>query len=122
MRPLGVVGNIILIMVGIIWFALVFFFIFKTQTNVFTYLIMILGIFVTLAFIATSWILFTTRQGGPGPWVFFAVVTFLITANQFNKTFGNSLEFDKFATAVTMSLLLVAAVIKFWDALEFTEM
>jgi len=74
-----------------------------------------------LAFFVTSWILFTTRQGGPGPWVFFGVVTFLITANEFNKTFGKSEEFDKLATAITMSLLLVAALIKFWDALEFTE-
>jgi len=121
MRPLGVIGNTIIGLIALSWLLLVFFLIFRTQTNVFTYIIMIMGIFVTLAFFVTSWILFTTRQGGPGPWVFFGVVTFLITANQYNKTFNYSEGFDKFATAVTMSLLLVAAIIKFWDALEFTE-
>jgi hypothetical protein len=121
MRPLGVLGNIVIGVVALIWLILVFFLIFRTQTNIFTYMIMIMGIFITLAFFVTSWILFTTRQGGPGPWVFFGVVTFLITANQFNKTFNYSEGFDRFATAVTMSLLLVAAIIKLWDALEFTE-
>ena len=121
MRPLGVIGNVIIGLIALSWLLLVFFLIFRTQTNIFTYMIMIMGIFVTLAFFVTSWILFTTRQGGPGPWVFFGVVTFLITANQFNKTFNYSESFDKFATAVTMSLLLVAAIIKLWDALEFTE-
>jgi hypothetical protein len=85
-----------------------------------TYIAISTGIFVTAALFIVTFILYK-NQLSMGPWILISFATLCITVSELSSSlFGNQGLHQLFLIA-GMILLLIVAVVKYWDTLELTE-
>ena len=85
-----------------------------------TYLIVILSIYVSIAYLVITFILYKNEMS-VGPWVIFSVIVIFIGASDFFGVFMNNWLVAEQFLALSMILLFVAALMKFWSTVAITE-
>jgi hypothetical protein len=83
-------------------------------------LTVILGIFVTTAFIIIS-VISIKNQLGIGPWVFISIGVLFLTLDEFLTIFGNNTAFHPFFITATMVMFSFAALFKYWNIIRSVQ-
>ena len=89
-------------------------------TILLTYLIVISGIYISLAYIIITFILHKNNMPTES-WIVFSVVAVFLAASAFFGRFMNNMLVAEQFLALSMILLFVAALMKFWGTMELTE-
>ncbi|MBU4283911.1 MAG: hypothetical protein KJ968_02285 [Nanoarchaeota archaeon] len=89
-------------------------------TILLTYLIVISGIYISLAYIIITFILHKNNMPTES-WIVFSVVAVFLAASAFFGRFMNNMLVAEQFLALSMILLFVAALMKFWGVMELTE-
>ncbi|MBU4493540.1 MAG: hypothetical protein KKA61_04165 [Nanoarchaeota archaeon] len=89
-------------------------------TILLTYLIVISGIYISLAYIIITFILHKNNMPTES-WIVFSVVAVFLAASAFFGRFMNNMLVAEQFLAMSMILLFVAALMKFWGVMELTE-
>lgn len=89
-------------------------------TILLTYLIVIFGIYISMAYMIITFILHKNNLPTES-WILFSVVAIFLSASSFFGRFMNNLLVAEQFLAMSMILLFVAALIKFWGVMELTE-
>ncbi|MDD5086623.1 MAG: hypothetical protein PHV16_02630 [Candidatus Nanoarchaeia archaeon] len=85
-----------------------------------TYLIVISGIYVSMAYIIVTSVLHKHHLPTES-WIFFSIVAIFIAASSFFGRFmGNWIVAEQFI-AMSMIVLFLAALLKFWNVMALTE-
>jgi len=85
-----------------------------------TYLIVIFGIYISMAYLIITFILHKNKMPTES-WIMFSVVAIFLTASSFFGRFMNNILVAEQFLALSMVLLFVAALIKFWGVMALTE-
>ena len=85
-----------------------------------TYLIVIFGIYISMAYMIITFILHKNKMPTES-WILFSVVAIFLAASSFFGRFMNNLLVAEQFLALSMILLFVAALIKFWGVIALTE-
>ena len=85
-----------------------------------TYLIVIFGIYISMAYMIITFILHKNKMPTES-WILFSVVAIFLAASSFFGRFMNNLLVAEQFLALSMILLFVAALIKFWGVMALTE-
>ncbi|MEK6967433.1 MAG: hypothetical protein AABX51_02265 [Nanoarchaeota archaeon] len=119
MAQLNFIQQIVLGIVGLIWLGIIVWFIFSvSRWSVLLFLIA--GIFVTLAFVLSSYILLKSHQPF-GLTAAYAIVAVCITVLVFNSEFTENMLVQTICYSIIMSLLFFVAVTKIWDTLDYWQ-
>jgi hypothetical protein len=110
-------GDAVFGLITFSWLGVILFFIFRTPVSRFTYLIMILGIFIFGAFSTTSYI-FIKNHISSGVWLILAAITAMITIDQYNYEFIKNKELHNVLISTIFISLFLVALIKMWDSLN----
>ncbi len=89
-------------------------------TILLTYLIVISGIYISLSYMVITFILYKNKLPTES-WIMFSVVAIFLAASAFFGRFINNLLVAEQFLAMSMILLFVAALVKFWGTMELTE-
>ena len=89
-------------------------------TILLTYLIVISGIYISLAYMVITFILYKNNLPTES-WILFSVVAIFLAASSFFGRFMNNLLVAEQFLALSMVLLFVAALMKFWSTMALTE-
>lgn len=89
-------------------------------TILLTYLIVVSGIYISMAYIIITSILHKNKMPTES-WILFSVVAIFLAASAFFGRFMNNLLVAEQFLALSMILLFVAALIKFWSTMSLTE-
>ncbi len=89
-------------------------------TILLTYLIVIFGIYISMAYMIITFILHKNKMPTES-WIVFSVVAIFLTASAFFGRFMNNLLVAEQFLALSMILLFVAALMKFWGVMALTE-
>ena len=89
-------------------------------TILLTYLIVIFSIYVSVAYVIITFILHKNKMPTES-WVLFSVVAIFIGASEFFGIFMNNKLVAEQFLAMSMILLFVAALMKFWGVMALTE-
>ena len=89
-------------------------------TILLTYLIVIFSIYVSVAYVIITFILHKNKMPTES-WVLFSVVAIFIGASEFFGIFMNNKLVAEQFLALSMILLFVAALMKFWSTMALTE-
>jgi glucan phosphoethanolaminetransferase (alkaline phosphatase superfamily) len=85
-----------------------------------TYLIVVSGIYVSMAYIIVTSVLYKHHLPTDS-WIFFSIVAIFIAASSFFGRFmGNWIVAEQFL-AMSMVVLFLAALLKFWRTMALTE-
>ena len=85
-----------------------------------TYLIVIFGIYISMSYMIITFILHKNKMPKES-WILFSVVAIFLAASSFFGRFMNNLLVAEQFLALSMILLFVAALIKFWGVMALTE-
>ena len=85
-----------------------------------TYLIVIFGIYISMAYLIITFILHKNKMPTES-WIVFSVVAIFLAASSFFGRFMDNLLVAEQFLAMSMILLFVAALIKFWGVMALTE-
>lgn len=86
----------------------------------FELIVVILGIFVSLAFASIAAILKKLNLG-IGIWPLLSVAILFFTGAEYFRSFFDNITLFRFCIIVGMILFFFAALIKYWDIMELTE-
>ena len=89
-------------------------------TILLTYLIVVSGIYISMAYMIITFILHKNNLPTES-WILFSVVAIFLSASSFFGRFMNNLLVAEQFLALSMILLFVAALIKFWGVMALTE-
>jgi len=89
-------------------------------TILLTYLIVISGIYISMAYMIITFILHKNKMP-TGSWILFSVVAIFLAASAFFGRFMNNMLVAEQFLALSMILLFVAALMKFWSTMALTE-
>ena len=89
-------------------------------TILLTYLIVVSGIYISMAYMIITFILHKNNLPTES-WILFSVVAIFLTASSFFGRFMNNLLVAEQFLALSMVLLFVAALMKFWSTMALTE-
>ncbi len=89
-------------------------------TILLTYLIVISGIYISLAYMVITFILYKNNLPTES-WIMFSVVAIFLAASAFFGRFMDNLLVAEQFLALSMILLFVAALMKFWSTMSLTE-
>jgi len=89
-------------------------------TILLTYLIVIFGIYISMAYMIITFILHKNKMPTES-WIVFSVVAIFLAASSFFGRFMDNLLVAEQFLAMSMILLFVAALIKFWGVMALTE-
>lgn len=81
------------------------------------YMIIIFGIFASLAFMVVTYIVYR-GQGFFGPWIIFSIIAILFLFSEF--TLDNIVIHRRFVASI-MFLFFAAALFRYWDAIELSQ-
>jgi putative effector of murein hydrolase len=104
-------------------FAIMFFSIPLVRAQSFfgaTYITISTGIFVTTALFIVTFILYK-NQLSMGPWVLISFATLCITLSEVSASFFDNPRLHQLFLIAGMILLLIVALVKYWDTVELTE-
>ncbi len=85
-----------------------------------TYLIVVSGIYISMSYLIITFILHKNNLPTES-WILFSVVAVFLSASSFFGRFMNNLLVAEQFLAMSMILLFVAALIKFWGVMALTE-
>ncbi len=89
-------------------------------TILLTYLIVISGLYISMAYMIITFILHKNHLPTES-WILFSVIAIFLSASSFFGRFMNNLLVAEQFLAMSMILLFVAALIKFWNTIALTE-
>jgi len=89
-------------------------------TILLTYLIVVSGIYISMSYLIITFILHKNNLPTES-WILFSVVAVFLSASSFFGRFMNNLLVAEQFLAMSMILLFVAALIKFWGVMALTE-
>jgi len=89
-------------------------------TILLTYLIVISGLYISMAYMIITFILHKNNLPTES-WILFSVVAIFLAASSFFGRFMNNLLVAEQFLALSMVLLFVAALVKFWGVVALTE-
>ena len=89
-------------------------------TILLTYLIVVSGIYISMAYMIITFILHKNNLPTES-WIVFSVVAIFLAASAFFGRFMNNMLVAEQFLAMSMILLFVAALIKFWGVMALTE-
>ena len=89
-------------------------------TILLTYLIVISGIYISMAYMVITFILYKNNLPTES-WILFSVVAIFLAASAFFGRFMDNLLVAEQFLAMSMILLFVAALMKFWGTMNITE-
>ena len=89
-------------------------------TILLTYIIVISGLYISMAYMIITFILHKNNLPTES-WILFSVVAIFLAASSFFGRFMNNLLVAEQFLALSMVLLFVAALIKFWGTMALTE-
>ena len=89
-------------------------------TILLTYLIVMFGLYISMAYMIITFILHKNNLPTES-WILFSVVAIFLAASSFFGRFMNNLLVAEQFLALSMILLFVAALIKFWGVMALTE-
>ncbi len=89
-------------------------------TVLLTYLIVIFGIYISMAYMIITFILHKNNLPTES-WIVFSVVAIFLSASSFFGRFMNNILVAEQFLAMSMILLFVAALMKFWGVMAMTE-
>jgi len=89
-------------------------------TILLTYLIVISGIYISMAYMIITFILHKNNLPTES-WIVFSVVAIFLAASAFFGRFMDNLFVAEQFLAMSMILLFVAALMKFWSTMNLTE-
>ncbi len=89
-------------------------------TVLLTYLIVIFGIYISMAYMIITFILHKNNLPTES-WIVFSVVAIFLSASSFFGRFMNNILVAEQFLAMSMILLFVAALMKFWGVMAITE-
>jgi len=89
-------------------------------TILLTYIIVILGIYISLSYMVITFILYKNNLPTES-WIMFSVVAIFLAASAFFGRFMNNILVAEQFLAMSMILLFVAALVKFWGTMSLTE-
>ena len=89
-------------------------------TILLTYLIVISGIYISMAYMIITFILHKNNLPTES-WIVFSVVAIFLAASAFFGRFMDNLLVAEQFLAMSMILLFVAALMKFWGTMNITE-
>ena len=119
MKSIGLAGQIMLFVIGLLWFIAIGWFVFSyTQWGIFLFLIA--GIFISLAFAFSAYMQIKASQPY-GMTLVFAGVSMFLTAVEFNYEFLKIDLVHNASMTVVLSLLFFMGVVKIFDTLEYFQ-
>lgn len=89
-------------------------------TILLTYLIVVSGIYISMAYMIITFILHKNNLPTES-WIVFSVVAIFLAASAFFGRFMNNMLVAEQFLAMSMILLFVAALMKFWSTMAMTE-
>ncbi len=89
-------------------------------TILLTYLIVVSGIYISMAYMIITFILHKNNLPTES-WIVFSVVAIFLAASAFFGRFMNNMLVAEQFLALSMILLFVAALMKFWSTMAMTE-
>ena len=89
-------------------------------TILLTYLIVVSGIYISMAYMIITFILHKNDLPTES-WIMFSVVAIFLAASSFFGKFMNNLLVAEQFLALSMILLFIAALVKFWGTMALTE-
>ena len=89
-------------------------------TILLTYLIVVSGIYISMAYMIITFILHKNNLPTES-WIMFSVVAIFLAASSFFGKFMNNLLVAEQFLALSMILLFIAALVKFWGTMALTE-
>jgi len=89
-------------------------------TILLTYLIVVSGLYISMAYMIVTFILHKNKMLTES-WILFSVVAIFLAASAFFGGLMNNLFVAEQFLALSMVLLFVAALMKFWSTIALTE-
>ena len=107
----------LVVLISIIWIVAIVYFIFTSTTARATFIIVILGLFVFLAFFTIA-VMLIKNQLPFGTHAALSIVALLLTIEQINHDFKFDSKVHNLVIIGSLSLLLLISVLKLWDILS----
>jgi hypothetical protein len=111
----SITGDIIFGFFCLLVLGTIFYFVFSSPLDTFTYIVMIAGIFSFLAFSISSYLLMKNRLYA-GFSVACGMISLLVTVMHFNYRFIKNNSVHDLTIGLTIMILLFVSVIKLWSA------
>lgn len=111
------VSNTILIVGALIWTLLILYFIFRSGSEITTYLIVIFGIFLCMTFGLVTFYLIK-NQLPFGIYAALSIVSLLIVVQQMNFAFRLNAMFHAISTLGILFMLMIISLFKLWEMLS----
>lgn len=89
-------------------------------TILLTYIIVVSGLYISMAYMIITFILHKNNLPTDS-WILFSVVAIFLSASSFFGRFMNNMLVAEQFLALSMILLFVAALMKFWSTMALTE-